>query len=826
MMGNMALSLQQLLLSCAQAEPCRGLVIYPTGNTSSPHYHTYKDLYTQATRYSTFIRSFEGFREGDPVLIHFDDHFNNILWFWATLYANGVPVLSTPFSNDPHFRRRYVLGLCELLQSPHCITNSETIRLLDFAHDLRIHTANDLVQLGSSRQHCNWKLDPDAGQLPSADDLAMLMLTSGSTGSSKAVSISHGQALASVAAKAAVRKLPCDKPFLNWIGLDHVAGLLEVHLQALHVGVDQIHVSASDMVSTPLDFLRLLSDHQVSRTFAPNFFLAALVAAEGQKRHGEATQESPWDLSNLVILGSGGEANDTATAIAVSELLQRHGAPADALLPGFGMTETCAGCIYSKDCPAYDVVSSLRQVSLGEPVAGVEMRVVLEDGRKASQAHEGYLEVRGPVVTQGYYRNETATKLALSPDGWFRTGDKAIIDMNGKLCLLGRGNDVVNINGVKFSIMDLQICVKQALGSNAVTPVIFASRDPSSATEQVTVACVPEQWPPVPGEAVVLHGLLVHSLAAFTGSRPFVFAVPAFEDLPTTTLGKISLAKLRVLFERGEFADHISTYEAMLRQQRQREGKQDQRTSESERRLLDDMREAVGKLHEDFSPDMSLFDIGFNSMDLIRLKRCIDRRLNISLPVIVIIRHPTARALCKAIDAHLIQSEDGNGTHPERATLTPAEPPRHHASNGVQKKGVNQEYDPVVVLRETGRKTPLWLIHPGVGEVLVFVGLAKTLADDDRPVYALRARGFEPGQKCYGSVQEAVELYVSAVRQHQPSGPYALAGYSYGAMLAFEVAKRLPDGEVQFLGSFNLPPHIAWRMRQLTWWVEPIRIPK
>ncbi|KAG6364321.1 hypothetical protein INS49_005921 [Diaporthe citri] len=241
--------------------------------------------------------------------------------------------------------------------------------------------ADDLVQLDSLNQRCTWKLGPDARQPPSADDLAMLMLTPGSTGNSKAVFISNGQALASVSAKAAVRLLPKDKPFLNWIGLDHVAGLLEIHPQALYLGVDQVHVAASDMVSSPLDFLRfkLLSHHQVSRTFAPNFFLAALIAAEHQKRHRKATYEPHWDLSNLFILGSGGEANDTVAAVAVSELLQRHG-PADALLPGFGVTETCAGCLYSKDCPAYDVVSSRQQVSLGEPTAGVEMRVIQRMG--------------------------------------------------------------------------------------------------------------------------------------------------------------------------------------------------------------------------------------------------------------------------------------------------------------------------------------------------------------------------------------------------------------------------------------------------------------
>lgn len=112
-------------------------------------------------------------------------------------------------------------------------------------------------------------------------------------------------------------------------------------------------------------------------------------------------------------------------------------------------------------------------------------------------------------------------------------------------------------------------------------------------------------------------------------------------------------------------------------------------------------------------------------------------------------------------------------------------------------------------------------MHPGVGEVLVFVGLARQLADDHRPVYALRARGFENGQKRFAPITEAVEVYVAAIKQRQPRGPYALAGYSYGTMLAFEMAKVLDAHEgksvVRFLGSFNLPTHIKNRMKQLNW---------
>jgi len=128
-----------------------------------------------------------------------------------------------------------------------------------------------------------------------------------------------------------------------------------------------------------------------------------------------------------------------------------------------------------------------------------------------------------------------------------------------------------------------------------------------------------------------------------------------------------------------------------------------------------------------------------------------------------------------------------------------------------------KEYDPVVVLQEDGDKTPIWLFHPGIGEILVFLGLSKYL--QSRPVYALRARGFEKGQTHFESIQEAINTYHAAIKSKQPHGPYALAGYSYGTMLAFETAKVLQTNgdQIAFLGSLNLPPHIKDRMRQLDW---------
>lgn len=111
----------------------------------------------------------------------------------------------------------------------------------------------------------------------------------------------------------------------------------------------------------------------------------------------------------------------------------------------------------------------------------------------------------------------------------------------------------------------------------------------------------------------------------------------------------------------------------------------------------------------------------------------------------------------------------------------------------------------------------IMLTTRSVGEVLVFLPLAKYIVD--RPLYALRAKGFTQGEALFTDIEEAVTSYYTAMKQRQPEGPYAIAGYSYGAMLAFEVAKKLEKNgdKVSFVGSFNLPPHIKFRMRQLDW---------
>ncbi|KAK3392885.1 hypothetical protein B0H63DRAFT_530420 [Podospora didyma] len=625
--------------------------------------------------------------------------------------------------------------------------------------------------------------------------VAILMLTSGSTGNAKAVCLTHKQVLAAVAGKAGHRKLPEGRPLLNWIGLDHVASLIEIHMLALWLGVDQVHVTAADVVSNPMTFLELLGRHKVARSFAPNFFLAKLVskaANSTESGHGQ------WDLSSLVFLASGGEANDMNTCVAAAAVLEKHGAPANAIAPGFGMTETCAGCIHNLDCPAYDIAgnddsNTAAVTSLGKGFRGVEMRIVTTGGHLAKQGEPGHLQVRGPVVSVGYYNNLEATDASFTPDGWFRTGDQGAIDGQGSLRLMGRTKDVVNINGVKLVTDDIKTVLEQAIlhGYGVAWLMVFPSK--AAHTEQVTIAYMPKDEDNYTDlEMAVIDELLAQATMSATGSRPFVFAIRS-QSRPlvlATALGKISRAKMRTLFEASAFENDVKAFGGALARAKTIITTESPAASEDEKSITAEFADELLVSGDHFGINTSVFDLGFTSMHLIRLKNRIDARFNMSVPISTLIRHPTAKSLAKALFGSQTSTKSDVG------------------------------YDPVVTFRASGSETPLWLIHPGVGEVLVFVGLAHHLSDNNRPILALRARGFEEGQSVFSSIAEAVDLYIAAIRKRQPNGPYALCGYSYGTMLAFEVAKRLRADfgeEVPFLGNFNLPPHIKARMRRLSW---------
>lgn len=767
-------NLQSLLEKAAAADVSAHVVVYPENLTASNSY-TYQELLKITQKASLALRKIENVCPGSVVLLHFNSHWENIVWFWAVLFAGCVPAISTALPKNHAHRPAHLEHLSTTLEKPVCLTSKEL--LTEFAGQEFITPSAvealdlDVAPEGDSVMHRDARLA----------DNAVLLFTSGSTGNSKAVALTHGQILAAIAGKYSVVSLPEDTSFLNWVGLDHVVGIVEIHLQALYARKDQVHIPSHQALSSPTYFVSLLEKHRVSRTFAPNFFLAKV--RDALLENAALPHPQQWDLSCLKYIASGGEVNVTKTCEQLSDLLAKFGTPKNVIVPGFGMTETCAGAIFNVDCPLYDTKQSLQFTSLGSCMPGIRMRVTDGFNNPVNPGETGHLEVKGPVVFKGYYNNLKATDEAFTIDGWFKTGDLGRFGEDGTLRLAGRAKETMIINGVNYSSHEIEDALEGLPGLTPSFTCCFSSFPEGGETEEIYVVYLPTYSADSVAERAQTADLISKTVLMSTGSRPRILPLGKLR-LQKSALGKLSRGKIKAALEKGEYRAYEETNARLMRQYRaaRRAGP----ANDQEKCLLDIFLRSLDVPADDFDVQTPIFDVGISSVELLKLKTDIEEQLGMkrsAIPIIVLMENATVRDLSNALD----------------------------------KLTKPHEYNPEVALQTHGDKKPLWLVHPGAGEILIFINLAKLLVD--RPVYALRARGFNDGEKPFESIEEAATTYYNAMKSRQPEGPYALAGYCYGAMLAFEVTKLLEANgdEVRFLGSFNLPPHIKTRMRMLDW---------
>ena len=671
-----------------------GVSIYAPGNAASQcHLTTYHDFLNKARINAQTVRHMKGISKDSIVLLHFDKHSDHFDWFWAVTIAGFTPAISTPFVNDPDQRRKHLIHLFELFRDPIILTTAALESEFFNLEQLRIRTVESMVQTnkqvnefvsetmwkaatGCVDGHLNGLLS--SGQ-HSRDDLAILMLTSGSTGNAKAVCLRHNQIIQAIKGKSQHLKLSADDRFLNWIGMDHVANIVEMHLGAMYLCAEQVHVQASDLLIDPLKLLGLVEKHRISYAFSPNFFLASLTRALSGIDTG--SKNTHFDLSCLRTLVCGGEAGVVSTFVALCDLLDQFGVARGFLRPGFGMTETCAGSIFGRDCPSYDVERGLEYAAIGSCIPGMRMRITKDEGfqklvrRDADVNEVGHLQILGPVVFKEYFNNLAATQEAFTQDGWFITGDKGYLDNQGKLNLTGRAKETIIINGVNLFLHDLEIAIEGTSVSGVMLSytVVFLHRSKYSQTEELCVVYLPTFDPNDVKARIETSEAITNVSVMFASSRPRHIIPLTAALLPKSSLGKLSRVKIRAAFDSG-------AYRAM-----EEDNKAIKSYRESTRELpsggTEEIISAVFCTMFNLAPDevwagTSLFDFGITSIDLIAFKQRLQDKfaLGIDIPILTVMQNPTVRGLAEALKILI------NGSQP---------------------------YDPVVTLQTRGTKTPL-----------------------------------------------------------------------------------------------------------------------
>ncbi|MFD9974080.1 AMP-binding protein [Streptomyces sp. NPDC059017] len=497
-------------------------------------HRTYAELLDEAARLLAGIRA-AGVSPAELVLLQIADTPDLVAAFWACVLGGFVPVLVG--AGDTEAAPLLLDSVWTRYGRPPAITGCGVRIGADTRSDPRWAGA--------------WLGTPDRLRRPGADrawyparpdDLALVLLTSGSSGAPKAVTLTHRNILSRSTANARAHALTSSTRSLNWMPLDHAGGLLLFHVRDVLVGAHQVHASRAWVLEDPLRWLDLADRHRVCTTWAPNFAFG-LVNDQAHRLGGRG-----WDLSRLRYILNGGEAVRGAVVRRFLDLLAPFGLPADAMFPGWGMSETAAGVVECR-FPGPGAEEE-RYVAVGRPQPGTAVRCVDAAGRTVPLGTPGHLQVTGASVTHGYYDDAAQNRRSFTADGWFRTGDLAYVK-DGVLTVTGRADDVIEGTGSGPGRHGHEVeAVAEEL--DFVTPsYTVASTVTVAGRDGLAVFFHPRNGGGPGSDASRAAAAIRERVADRLGLRVDHVVPLSKDDVPKTGAGKLRRTRLRRWFESG-----------------------------------------------------------------------------------------------------------------------------------------------------------------------------------------------------------------------------------------------------------------------------------
>src|SRR5690348_1722669 len=310
------------------------------------------------------------------------------------------------------------------------------------------------------------------------DDIALMQLTSGSTGSPKAVQITH----ANIVANAEAMMEGCDfdldtDVIVSWLPCFHDMGMTGYLTVPMYIGAELVKITPMDFLRDTLLWARLIDKYRGTMTAAPNFAYNLFA-----NRLRKQAKPGEYDLSSLRWALSGAEQVDPLDVEDLCEAGAPFGLQPEAIIPAYGMAETTVAVSFSEcgggmkvDEVDADLLAVLhraipatrgntrRLVTLGQPLKGLELRIVDEDGSVLPPRGVGVIEVRGEPVTRGY---TTVAGFIPAQDerGWYDTGDLGYLTETGDVVVCGRLKDVIIMAGRNIYPTDIERAAGRVTG--------------------------------------------------------------------------------------------------------------------------------------------------------------------------------------------------------------------------------------------------------------------------------------------------------------------------------------------------------------------------
>ena len=386
------------------------------------------------------------------------------------------------------------------------------------------------------------------------DDLALLQLTSGSTGSPKAVQITHRNFVSNAEAMFTGARVDVDTDVIVcWLPLFHDMGMTGFLTVPMYFGVELVKVTPMEFLRDTLLWAKLIDKYKGTMTAAPNF--AYTLFAKRLRRQATPGQ---FDLSTLRWALSGAEQVEPADIADLLDAGKPFGLRPEAIMPAYGMAETTVAVSFTEcgtglavDEVDADLLAVLhravpatrgktrRLAMLGHLLNGMEARIVDEDGSLLSARGVGVIQVRGEPVTNGYMT--VAGFVAAQDDqGWYDTGDLGYLTETGNVVVCGRVKDVIIMAGRNIYPTDIERAAARVPG---VRPgcAVAVRIDAGHSRETFAVAVESTAWQDL-SEVRRIEHQVAHEVVVEVDMRPRNVVVLQPGTIPKTPSGKLRRA--------------------------------------------------------------------------------------------------------------------------------------------------------------------------------------------------------------------------------------------------------------------------------------------
>ncbi|MDE1497168.1 amino acid adenylation domain-containing protein [Xenorhabdus bovienii] len=384
-----------------------------------------------------------------------------------------------------------------------------------------------------------------------------------------------------------------------------------------------------------------------------------------------------------------------------------------------------------------DVAHFVPLPPIGTPISDVGIVILDQNSDVVPIGVPGEICAYGKALASGYYRspNQTHQKFIKHPDIpggiFYRTGDIGIQLPNGEIISLGRNDMQIKVRGYRIEPSEVELKILR----------FFEEKG-----ENIEVAVVPLLRDDLDSYLVAfLVGKEDRNIQAqiqqYLGAELPTYMVPSYivwiDSLPKTPSGKrddarLSQMKIRIK-SNIEYREPKDQYEHQLC------------------KLIAELLKIP-----QIAPEQNIFDYGATSLTAMRIVVIVEKSYGINVPLSAFVSAPTIAQL-----AALIRNGGGEFT-----------------------------FDPLVPLRKTGSRRPLFLVHPMGGNILSYLRILPHLPTD-QPIYALQASGVDIGSSPIPTIEEQARFYIETIKQVQPNGPYVIGGWSYGGFVTFEIANQL-----------------------------------